>query len=612
MIEDSETYEQVTTGVLRTIAGRKEYTPRYKKRNPALSIPEPSARTLPLPSSIGELTYSRGCADTHALYLAEHDPLAHRRYTPKDIEARGVFNALERARYEALGGIKMRGVKGNLAQVMKEYCISQGFGAARVRSDIPAEEAMYILARCIFSEEKRHQDTQNVLDLWMPFISEHLGDKAFLGLKNALTDQKEFAVKARQFMRAIEMSGEDSASDDATDLPDNADIENPDEANHAEQEDFPQDEDTQYPQNEPAQGGDFNDGETEETDKSYEGEMQDSNVDNQEGGQGEMSARMLPDGRRGYIPGPEGFYTAYTTQFDEEVEAGDLADYFELVRLRKLLDQHLSKHQSLIAKLANRLQRKVMAQQQRTWQFDMEEGILDTARLSRIIANPNVPLTFKQEKDMPFRDTTVSLLIDNSGSMRGRPIATAAITTDLIARTLERVGVKTEILGFTTRAWKGGKARDLWTQNGRPQKPGRLNDLRHIIYKGADTPMRRARKNIGLMLKEGLLKENIDGEALVWAHNRISRRPEARKILMVISDGAPVDDSTLSVNPANYLEMDLRNVILWIEQKSPIELLAIGIGHDVTRYYKHAITIADVDQLAQALIGELVDLFDEN
>jgi cobaltochelatase CobT len=313
-----------------------------------------------------------------------------------------------------------------------------------------------------------------------------------------------------------------------------------------------------------------------------------------------------------YIPGPGNLYTIYTTIYDEIVKAEDLAEPEELERLRAMLDQQLSHLQGLITKLANRLQRKLMAQQQRTWQFDLEEGILDTARLARIIANPTVPLSYKQEKRTDFRDTVVTLLIDNSGSMRGRPIAIAAICTDILARTLERCGVKVEILGFTTRAWKGGKARDLWIQNGRPLHPGRLNDLRHIIYKAADAPWRRARRNLGLMLKEGLLKENIDGEALVWAHNRLAARGEARKILMIISDGAPVDDSTLSVNPSNILEQDLRNVIEWVETLSQVELTAIGIGHDVTRYYRKALTIADADELAGALVNRLSELFDEN
>ena len=308
----------------------------------------------------------------------------------------------------------------------------------------------------------------------------------------------------------------------------------------------------------------------------------------------------------------EGHYTVYTTRFDEEVNAEDLADPFELERLRTLLDQQLAAQQNIITKLANRLHRKLMAKQRRSWQFDMEEGILDAARLARVIANPTVPITFKQEKETPFKDTVVSILIDNSGSMRGRPIAIAAMTSDIIAQTLERCGIKTEVLGFTTRAWKGGKSRELWLEKDRPEHPGRLNDVRHIIYKAASAPIRRARRNLGLMLKEGILKENIDGEALVWAYNRIAKRPEERKILLVISDGAPVDDSTLSVNPSNILEMDLRGVIRWIEGQSVVELTAIGIGHDVTRYYEKAITISDADELAEALTNQLSALFDES
>ena len=304
-------------------------------------------------------------------------------------------------------------------------------------------------------------------------------------------------------------------------------------------------------------------------------------------------------------------YRIYTTQFDETVQAEDLADPEELKRLRLMLDKKISNYNTLITKLANRLQRKLMAKQQRSWEFDMEEGILDASRLARMIANPDVRLTFKQEKEMPFRDTIISILIDNSGSMRGRPIAIAAMTTDIIAKTLERCNLKTEILGFTTRAWKGGKSREHWKQNGMPQNPGRLNDVRHIVYKDANAPMRRCHKNLGLMLKEGLLKENIDGEALVWAYNRLARRPEARKILLIISDGAPVDDSTLSANPSNLLEIDLRNVINWIENRSDVEITAIGIGHDVTRYYKNSMTIADAEELAEALTSQLTGLFEE-
>ena len=328
-------------------------------------------------------------------------------------------------------------------------------------------------------------------------------------------------------------------------------------------------------------------------------------------GGGEMPVEPRFNDPDSFIHGPEGLYTIYTTRFDEEIGAAELADTFELYRLREMLDRQLSAHQAIITKLANRLQRQLMAQQTRSWRFDVEEGILDASRLTRVITDPNVPLSYKQETETEFRDTVVSILIDNSGSMRGRPIAIAAMTADIVARTLERCGVKVEVLGFTTRAWKGGKSREHWLDNGRPENPGRLNDIRHIIYKGADEAWRRTRKNMGLMLKEGILKENIDGEALVWAYIRIAKRGEARKIILVISDGAPVDDSTLSANPANLLEQDLRNVIRWIEDRSKVELTAIGIGHDVTRYYQKAMTIADADGLASALVGQLGGLFEE-
>jgi cobaltochelatase CobT len=307
---------------------------------------------------------------------------------------------------------------------------------------------------------------------------------------------------------------------------------------------------------------------------------------------------------------PQFDYRAYTSQFDEVIAARELCDDEELTRLRAYLDQQLVHLQGAVTKLANRLQRRLMAQQNRSWDFDQEEGLLDAARLARVVVNPAHSLSYKIERDTDFRDTVVSLLIDNSGSMRGRPISIAAISADILARTLERCGVKTEILGFTTRAWKGGQSREHWLAGGRPGHPGRLNDLRHIIYKKADEPWRHARKSLGLMMREGLLKENIDGEALLWAHQRLIGRTEERKVLMVISDGAPVDDSTLSVNSGTYLERHLRQVIGWIEARSPVELVAIGIGHDVTRYYQRAVTIMDAEQLGGTMVEQLASLFD--
>ena len=333
----------------------------------------------------------------------------------------------------------------------------------------------------------------------------------------------------------------------------------------------------------------------------------------------EADEQELPDGEAPKEPPPapphsdaDPGYKVFSTAHDEEIAAEDLAEAQELERLRAYLDQQLEPLKGAVSRLANKLQRRLQAQQNRSWEFDREEGILDAGRLARVVANPTTPLSFKVEKDTEFRDTVVTLLLDNSGSMRGRPISIAAICADVLARTLERCGVKVEILGFTTNAWKGGKAREEWLAQGRPGQPGRLNGLRHIVYKSADAPWRRVRDNLGLMMKEGLLKENIDGEALEWAHRRMLARSEARKILMVISDGAPVDDSTLSVNPANYLEKHLRDVIAMVERRRGVELLAIGIGHDVTRYYQRAVTITDAEQLAGAITEQLAGLFDSD
>jgi cobaltochelatase CobT len=328
-------------------------------------------------------------------------------------------------------------------------------------------------------------------------------------------------------------------------------------------------------------------------------------------GDPELSEGDQPQRRTNADDGrPTDGYRAFTTAFDETIGAEELCDPNELARLRALLDQQLVQLSSIVARLANRLQRRLLAQQNRSWMFDLEEGVLDTARLTRVITDPTAPLSFKEESESPFRDTVVTLLLDNSGSMRGRPIMVAAVCADILARTLERCGVKVEVLGFTTRAWKGGQSREAWISAGKPPEPGRLNDLRHIIYKAADAPWRRSKKNLGLMMREGLLKENIDGEALLWAHDRLLARGESRRILMVISDGSPVDDSTQSANASLYLDKHLRGVIGWIEERSPVELLAIGIGHDVTRWYRKALTITDVEQLGGAMTEKLAELFE--
>ncbi len=607
---DSDEIKQITSAALRTIAGDSEIDITYSVNETPIGRRSPTGSPrLPQPKSNisdTDMRLLRGCADAQGLYFRHHDASLHAKLSPNDIEARESFNALEQARCEIIGAKAMTGVKENLNAVLSEKCKRAGFNQAQKAEDIPLNDALHVLMRLALTGEKPPPEAEKLIELYKPYMEHISKDK----LEQTLHDQEAFARASRTLLQDIgalapdeEDEGHLSSEEDASE--ESADDENADE------------EQSKDAQNEEEQ-------EDESTDLDEEMSAED-NLDNQEssyddGGYDEQNAQETMDedaaGQQKRndpqnIHGAQGLYKIYTSQFDEELRAEDLAEDYELSRLRAMLDEQLSAHSAIITRLANRLQRKLMAQQQRSWRFDLEEGIIHAPRLARIIANPTVPLTFKQEQEQEFRDTVVTLLIDNSGSMRGRPIALAAMSADIIARTLERCGVKVEILGFTTRAWKGGKSRELWVENDKPPHPGRLNDLRHIIYKAADAPMRRNRKNLGLMLKEGILKENIDGEALAWAYNRLSRRGEARKIMIVISDGAPVDDSTLSVNPTNILEADLRNVIDWIESKSNIELSAIGIGHDVTRYYERAMSIANADELAGALINQLADLFNE-
>jgi cobaltochelatase CobT len=513
-----------------------------------------------------------------------------------------VNDALEKARIEALGMNLISGVAHNLHETLDDKCARLGFDSVKARDDVNLADALHLLARLAMTGEETPEHARTLIDLWQPWLHEKLGLQGLRSLKTLACDQKAFGAQARKLISQMDMNPQspaDAASSEDKDSQEQANPNDEDGGNTPSGDDDNQ---------ETAQGTDAKDG---AEDSDYQESAPDGDMDDITGAQtqgnddeGDQGLEARPRTPRNMAE-HSSHYTIYTAQYDEVVKAEDLAEPEELDRLRGMLDQQLSHVQAIVTRLANQLQRRLMARQQRTWQFDMEEGLLDTARLARIVANPSVPLSFKQERETDFKDTVVTLLIDNSGSMRGRPIAIAAMCTDILARTLERCGVKTEILGFTTRAWKGGKARDLWIANGRPRQPGRLNDLRHIVYKAADAPWRRARRNLGLMLKEGVLKENIDGEALVWAHNRLSARGEQRKILMVISDGAPVDDSTLSVNPSGILEQDLRNVIEWIETVSSVELTAIGIGHDVTRYYRKAVTIADADELGHALTKRL-------
>jgi cobaltochelatase CobT len=597
-----EEFKNATAASVRTIAGLRDLEVTFSNSEPPIGrVVTAGKPRLPLPDynmNAQSLRLVRGCADAQALRLAHHDEKTHRKLAPKARAALEAFNAMEQARVESIGHQEMSGVAHNLNAVLEEKCKRLGFGLVGTREQVPLAEALHVMTRLALTGETIPPSAENMVKMWKPWLQEKLG-KHFDDFFSAETinDQQKFSEASRKLITALELDpGEADAGDEETSDQDSQtqkDAKDGKESKEAQESIDPSDE--------------MGEGEAE-SDAAPGLEEADEGGGT---GDGEIAAGENRRSYEDYIHGPEGLYKVYTHDFDEEIEAQELADEDELTRLRQMLDRQLGHHQTVITKLANRLMRKLMAKQQRTWQFDLEEGILDVARLARVVANPNVPLTFKQEKEMPFRDTVVTLLIDNSGSMRGRPIAIAAMTTDIIARTLERCGLKVEILGFTTRQWKGGKARDLWMQSGRMLNPGRLNDIRHIIYKAADAPMRRTRRNLGLMLKEGLLKENIDGEALVWAYNRLAVRPEARKIMMVISDGAPVDDSTLSVNPPNYLEMDLRNVIRWIESDSKVELTAIGIGHDVTRYYKKALTITDADELARALAEQLADLFDE-
>ena len=610
--DKAENFKTATAATLKAMAGKKHYNVSFSahERVDRPTTPQEDQTFLPLPShdlDAQSLDLMRGAADAKALRLQHHQADLHRQNTPMDLTARAVFDALEQARCEAIGANQMQGVKENLNKTLNEKCEKLGYTRLQNREDSNIADAIHAYARIALTDEAPPPNAKALLQKWSPWIEEKLGADKMEDLKPLLKDQAAFARKSRDFMTAMDLIAGDAADNAAPEEQPSVD-----ESGDGPQDETPEESGDDSASDQEQSGAQTTDASEEsETDGGVEDSDTEQTADPEMGGDAADDQNANPDMNRPDSLGshPDGRYNIYTRQFDEIIPAEDLADPQELDRLRHLLDQQGKNHQGIVSKLANRLQRKLMAQQQRSWQFDLEEGYLDASKLTRIITGDHVARAFKMEKETDFRDTVVTLLIDNSGSMRGRPIAIAAICADILSRTLERCGVKVEILGFTTRAWKGGKSREVWIDNGRPAHPGRLNDLRHIVYKNADAPLRRARKNIGLMLKEGLLKENIDGEALVWAHNRLSRRREARKILMVISDGAPVDDSTLSVNPSNILEMDLRHVIGWIEHLKQVELTAIGIGHDVTRYYDRAMTISDADELANALISRLESLF---
>ncbi|MEZ5869738.1 cobaltochelatase CobT subunit [Defluviimonas denitrificans] len=601
----ADPFKKALAEATKTMADDPELTVSYSVDPPGMAgdtmrLPQVSRRM-----TRDEVLVARGTADAFALRHRYHNEKVAAKYAPQGQMARDLYEAMETARCEAVGARDMPGTLGNIDAKIGAEAERRGYGGIRSAQDAPLAQAAGYLVRHLATGRDMPGAAKNVMDLWRPFMEEQAGG-TLDHVGEVLGDQAAFARLARQVIKDL------GYGDQLGDDPDMEDDDTPDDAASEEEE---QDTDSQDGQEEPDESDASPEQDQDSQDDQSEAQVSMEEMsDMEEGDEAE-----LPEGEAPLEPPPpaphsdaDPNYTVYTTDHDEEIKAEELAEPAELERLRAYLDQQLEPLKGAVSRLANKLQRRLQAQQNRSWEFDLEEGILDAGRLARVVANPTTPLSFKVEKDTEFRDTCVTLLIDNSGSMRGRPISIAAICADVLARTLERCQVKVEILGFTTRAWKGGQARETWLAQGRPQQPGRLNDLRHIIYKSADSPWRRTRPNLGLMMKEGLLKENIDGEALEWAHRRMIGRPEQRKILMVISDGAPVDDSTLSVNPANYLEKHLRDVIAMVERRRAVELIAIGIGHDVTRYYQRAVTITDVEQLAGAMTEQLASLFDSD
>lgn len=563
-----------------------------------LKVPMP-ARSLPA----DQVAEARGFADGFALRLKHHDIALHQRGAPQEALARAVFDAVEGARVEALGSRGYQGITDNLTHALDVRLRADPITRARTRDEVPLSTALGLLVR----EALTGQQSPAAAAPGLALVREWIEQRADLSnLALALDDQRAFQSLAMKLLEDLELVEGDQAPEDTDEggsEDEGTDSEQQDEGEEGENQDG-------EGQAESEQRGEQRESDDAEGEGQEQGEESYDDLDGEPGDDGEEGMQPVRPNRPPADWSPQFEYKAWTNQFDEVIAATELCDQDELARLRGYLDQQLVPLQAVVSRLANRLQRRLMAQQNRSWDFDQEEGLLDAARLARVVINPMQSLSYKVEKDTEFKDTVVTLLIDNSGSMRGRPISIAAISADILARTLERCGVKTEILGFTTRAWKGGQSRETWLAAGRPPQPGRLNDIRHIVYKMADEPWRRARNSLGLMMREGLLKENIDGEALLWAHSRLIARPEERRILMVISDGAPVDDSTLSVNSGSYLERHLRQVIDWIERRSPVELIAIGIGHDVTRYYSRAVTIMDAEQLGGTIIEQLAALFD--
>jgi cobaltochelatase CobT len=598
-----EEFRQMTGAVTRAIAADPDLEVQFGPVEASLVGSTVNLPTPPRDLAPEEVARIRGEADAIALRQRHHDSSLHRTRAPADENAAAVFDAFEQVRCETLGTRHMAGVATNLEAALEEHCRSRGYAEIAQGEHAPLPDVLRILAREALTGQAPPPSASRMVDLWRPLLDPQL-TPALNELAGLVDSQQGFADKSREVLRILGLAEEEDFLDQDPDQgSEDAEGEEQDGTNEQSEED------SMSSEGDPSEETEGDESQGEDGQEQADADQSDMSMSSL--GEDEASADEQPpapfDGRNDPF---DGAYHAYSTEFDEIVEAQDLCEADELGRLRGQLDQHLAPLQSIIGKLANRLQRRLLAQQSRGWEFDLEEGMLDAGRLARVVANPLHALSFKVETEADFKDTVVSLLIDNSGSMRGRPITLAAISADILARTLERCGVKVEILGFTTRAWKGGQSRERWLAEGKRANAGRLNDLRHIVYKNADAPWRRARKNLGLMLREGILKENIDGEALMWAYQRLLGRPEQRRVMMVISDGAPVDDSTLSVNPGSYLERHLRDVIELIETSNAVELVAIGIGHDVTRYYRRAVTLVDAEQLSGTMIEELSDLFD--
>ncbi|MEM7252751.1 MAG: cobaltochelatase subunit CobT [Pseudomonadota bacterium] len=598
-----EDFRSVTAATVRAVGRNRDMEVQFGPVHPSRV-----GNTVHLPAPPKNLDYQevvriRGEADSVALRERYHDAKLHRSRAPSDETASAVFDAIEQVRCEALGTRHMAGLASNLDAALEAHCKARGYGEIAQGENAPLPEVLRLLAREAMTGAPPPPSAARMVDLWRPTLEPKIGP-ALKDLGQHMDDQQRFADEARELLRILglaeEIEHEEESSQDGNDEA---------EGDGGDDDQSQSLEDASSAQGDTAEEMEAQETTGEEGEEAMDSEQMDMNMSSL--GEDDAAPDHQPpapfDGRNDPNPST---YHAFTTEFDEIIEADELCDTEELNRLRAQLDQHLAHLQHVVGRLANRLQRRLLAKQSRSWHFDLEEGLLDAARLARVVANPTNALSFKLEAQADFRDTVVTLLIDNSGSMRGRPITIAAISADILARTLERCGVKVEILGFTTRAWKGGQSRERWLAQGKKSNAGRLNDLRHIIYKSADAPWRRARKKLGLMLREGILKENIDGEALMWAYTRLLQRPEQRRILMVISDGAPVDDSTLSVNPGNYLERHLREVIEQIENSDQVELIAIGIGHDVTRYYRRAVTLVDAEQLSGTIVEELSDLFE--